>query len=31
VPARKFIDEAPISEGERKLILGENVRKLLRL
>ena len=31
VPARKFIDAAPISEQDRKLILGGNVRKLLRL
>ena len=31
VPARKFIDAAPISDHDRKLILSGNVRKLLRL
>jgi predicted TIM-barrel fold metal-dependent hydrolase len=31
VPSRKFIDEAPISEQDRKLILSGNARKLLRL
>jgi len=31
VPARQFIDTAPISEQDRKAILGGNVRKLLRL
>jgi predicted TIM-barrel fold metal-dependent hydrolase len=31
VPARKFIDAAPISEHDRKLIFSGNVRKLLRL
>jgi 2,3-dihydroxybenzoate decarboxylase len=31
VPARKFIDAAPISENDRQLIFSGNVRKLLHL
>jgi predicted TIM-barrel fold metal-dependent hydrolase len=31
VPGRKFMDAAPISEGDRALIFGGNARKLLKL
>jgi 2,3-dihydroxybenzoate decarboxylase len=31
LPARKFIDDAPISQRDRELILAGNVRKLLHL